>query len=248
MVTRTKVLSILSAIVLGIIFSYSCRNLHKAGAHSQTNIYDTSFLKSIRWDSLNTFVDYHIVNEGEPASDARSRFAVKLFAIYYYPYNFYEQVSKDTILQLSKAELKIFLQSDSFSDRRNFDCLLKINSQIGYQYKPDMLKRVVVRPKDTSSKGIKALINDLKKESFVQTITTGSVERIDFGSLGDRNGKTTFIDIKLAMDSPTREKTKEICKQLKTRPDIQDATFPDVLAGVNEMQLFYRLTSIDDVK
>lgn len=235
-------------IFLGAIFTLAsvliaCSNSdgNKTNKTSPTNsdFQDTTFIKAIKWDSLNTYVDYHILHNGNKTTDTNYHFTITAIAVYHYMNSQFELISDTTKLYFKPSKLKEFILSDSFSNRRNFDCLLRINSQIGFCYRPDLLRTVTVRAKDMSDKNIKRLIIDLKKETFADSITS----KIQKDTLLFEATKTVWINIKLKPEYWELEKIKEVCSQLNKRADVDHAFFTDFFTGLNERELIYHLTT-----
>lgn len=208
-----------------------------------TNIKDTTFLKSIKWDSLNTFVDFHILRNGNKTTDTNFHFTAKAIAVYHYFNKQFELINDSTKLNFKPGELKVFILSDSFSDRANFDCLLRINSQIGFRYRPDLLQTVMVRAKDMTDKNIKRLMTELKRESFTQDIKSEVAKPSTLDILSHDTTKTVFIKIKLKPGFWDLKKINEVCSQLKKRPDVDQAFFTDFFTGLNEGEIIYHLTT-----
>jgi len=207
-----------------------------------TNISDTTFIKTIKWDSLNAYVDYHILQKGNRTPDTNFHFIAKPIAVYHYLNNQFEVISDSTKVNFKPNELKDFILSDSFSNRRNFDCLIRINSQIGFLYRPDLLRTVAVRAKDMSDKNIKWLMTDLKKEIFTESITS----KIQKDTLFNKATETVFLSIKLKPDFCDLKKIKEVCSQLLKRPDVDQAFFTDLFTGLNESEMIYHLTTTNE--
>ncbi|MBK6338988.1 MAG: hypothetical protein IPF63_05170 [Bacteroidetes bacterium] len=235
-------------IFLGIISTLtymlvSCCNSYgnKTNATTRTTIdfNDTAFIKSIKWDSLNTFVDFHILENGNKTTDTNFHFTVKPIAVYHYINNQFEVISESMKLKFKPSELKEFILSDSFSDRKNFDCLLRINSQIGFQYRPDILRTVIVKVNDMSDKKIQWLITEFKKEPFAESVTS----KIQKDTFFNNSTETVFINIKLKPDFWDLKKINEVCYQLNKRPDVDEAFFTDFFTGPNEGESIYHMTT-----
>lgn len=218
----------------------ACSNLDNKNVTTTapTDIHDTTFLKTIKWDSLNTFVDFHILQNGNKTTDTNFHFTIKPIVVYHYLNKQFEVIN-DSTLNFKPSELKEFILSDSFSDRTNFDCLLRINTHIGFYHRPDLLRSVTVRAKDMSDKNVKWLMTDLKKEPFTESVTS----KIQKDTFLNEVTETVFINIKLKPEYWDLKKIKEVCSQLNKRPDVDQAFFTDFFTGLNEGELIYHLTT-----
>ena len=208
-----------------------------------TNLTDTTFIKSIKWDSLNKFVDFHILRKGNKTTDTNFHFNAKTIAAYHYYNNQFDPTIETTELNFNPGELKELILTDSFSDRKNFECLLRINSHIGYSYRPDLLQTVIVKTKDMSDKNIKRVVTDLKKENFVQEIKIELEKQTSLDTLLNNTTKIVLIKIKLKPEYSNLRSINEVCDQLKKRIDVDQAFFTDFFTGFNEMEIIYHLKS-----
>jgi hypothetical protein len=230
-------------VILSFILFWTCNTKPKTDSFLKevANPNDTAFLKTIKWDSLNNFVCFHIVQKGTLTNDINFNFTLKPLVIYYYINHKTEKFEKDTSFILHPPELKKLILSDSFSNRKSFDCLLKINSQIAFHLTPSLLQNVYVMTK--ADNNIKSLISDLKKENFVQDIVLKSEGEKKFTSIINDTTKRVFLIIKLKSDYWDLKKINDICTQLKKHPIIENAFYKDFYSGFNETETIYRITS-----
>lgn len=238
----------ISIFLWAVLALTSCTNLDNRGIATTgpTDIKDTTFLKSIEWDSLNKFVSFHILQNGNKTSDTNFRFTANAIAVCHYFNKQFELINDSTELSFKPGELKEFILSDSFSDRINFDCLLRINSQIGFHYRPDLLQTVMVRAKDMTDKNIKRIMTELKRENFTQNVKSEVVKLSILDTLLHDATKTVFIKIKLKPGFRGLKKINEVCIQLKKRPDVDQAFFADFFTGLNEGEIIYHLKTDED--
>jgi len=235
----------LGTILISTLMLSSCSNSDskKTITPTTTNINDTTFLQTIKWDSLNTYVDYHILQNGSKTTDTNLYFTIKPIAIYQHMQGKFQLRKDSTTINCKANDLKDFLLSDSFSDRTNFECLLRINSQIGFRWSPDVLQTVFVKAKDMSDDNIKWLMTDLRKENFTQDIKLKVAKPTALDTLMRWTTKTVFINIKLKPKYWDLKKINDVCNQLIKRPDVDTAFFGDFFTGLNESEMIYHLTT-----
>lgn len=215
--------------------------------HSNNDSIDTSYLKSIKWDSLNEFVKYHIIKWGKITSNVNHQYKTEILSVFYY-YNHRFDTSNtfnnkfDSLKKFNCDALKTLIQNNTFCKYSYIDCLFKISSNILYKIKPKVLAYVFVAPQKNASKS--KLLSLLKKENYTEKIEISSSKRTALDTL-----------LKLSNDSIMKITVKDnyrnlialrnICNALKKNKDVDNAFYNDLFTGINEYEIFYRIASVE---
>jgi hypothetical protein len=233
------------SLIIIVLLVVSCNR--KSSTKTLTNFNDTTVLKSIQWRSLNAYVSYHIIKGGVETADTNIHDTLKLFAVYQQFGHRYDTTVQRETTHANPNELKKLIMSDIFSRKKSLDCLLKINSNIIYQYKSGLLKIITIIPKDATSKGVYSLTAKLKKEPFVDSITV-KIERHRIDPSDKltqimKTGLKTNLRVKLKSSYWALPKPKDICSKLKEWPEIDNAIYVSMFTSPYETDMFWRLKS-----
>ncbi len=230
------------------LFLITCSSNNNKQTTEQTSIInnDTSLLKTIKWDSLNENVQYHFIRNNN--KKLNTNYSVKLIAIYQYLGCNYELPTKDTgtildhkpdtAIILNDKQLKELITSDFFKNMGDFECLLKVNSKIGFKSRPDLLTWFLIFSNDSDNKKLMKLISELNKERFTENTKIITHKSI----LGSEDTKAIRVNLKsnylgLAF-------RKEIEDSIFNKYGKIDLKWADFFTGYNEQDLFYRISSV----
>jgi len=241
----------------------------------QYNIEDTTSLKTVKWRRLNEFVSYHIIKEGTTVNDTGLRFTLRLLAFRYVINGVFDVSSKEDtpkntagtsnellkkIMKQNEAAspkknkasvfnpdlLSTFILSNKFSDRKAFDCLLKINSKINYKLEPWILKTITVIPKSENVDSIKLLVSKLNKENFSESVKAMKRPKSEMDGLMKllNTHRNPFV-VKIILNPAYRNLSDlpKICGQLKLWTDVKDAIYVSMFNDPSNYDSFFRLTS-----
>ncbi len=187
---------------------------------AKPNVNDTSYLKTLKYEKLNSLVSYHIIQNGKSVSKFNLVFTIKPIATYYYYHHRYEKQKKDTQQYGKAGDLTKLILSNKFSNKKDFDGLFRINAKSMFVYKPWILNKITVTPKTNDDKELHVLMSKLEKEKFVSHI---SLSTTDSKSLGFKHGfKNSYIAVLLKPTYRNIKETNDIQKTLMKWADIKD--------------------------
>lgn len=221
--------------LFGALLILSCKTTPKTKSQNTIAAYDTTFLKNVRWDSLNKYVDFHILGVEKLQDNPTDSFTMRLLTVYsYFDKKFIND--KDTILRLDQNELRYIIQNDTFLENRRAECLLRINSGIGYLHSPHALV-IFVTPSDQSSTGISSLSSYLEKEVYVESIRIDTSENNLFSQESEY-----YLTLGLKPLYRNVDSINAICSRLDKRSDVQHPVqFIDLFTGPSKGEMYFHL-------
>ena len=240
--------NLLYIIILTFLIACSFNNQTKSTESISIINNDTSLLKTIKWDSLNENIQYHFTRNANKSADSNTYYSIKLLALYQYLECNYEYPTidtgtilnpkPDTAIILNANQLNEFIMSDFFKGKNDFECLLKVNSKIGFKSRPDLLEWFLIFPDNSNDKDVMKLISELKKQRFTNNANLITQESV----LG--SGVRKAIRVNLKPNYFGLLFRKEIEDSIFNKYGKIDLQWADFYTGYNEQDLFYSITSV----
>jgi hypothetical protein len=208
------------------------------------NINDTLFLKNAKYKKLNKFIGFHINKEGKYTTDPKLVYALKLVAIYHYGRHNYESVKKDKEITFKSRDINKFVRSDEFANRVGFDGIFKINSQMEFVLKPDLLRKMVVIPVKDDAGSLSLLRNKLKQQPFVNSLSLDTERNNPLARLMRNTKPSLYFKLKLKPKYWNIDSLKVISKQLNKWKELDKMEYTfEFFVGQNEQDNFFEINS-----
>ncbi len=239
---KSRILQNLFFVTLIYLF-FSCsenKNKVKTNEKSNQNYYDQNFIKNLKWDSLNAYVDIYFLKKGNKSVDTNFQFTLKRIGVYYYCNDEIEY--EERILSAINREdtEKLFL-TDTFTYYPNFECLLRMNWQIAYLRRPENISLLYLRVNDTSQASVNAFTSELRKENYVHDIMYYKWKPTHLDTVMFRTNKIGYVFIKLKSEYWTIEKVNEILDNLNSRPEVDEAAIRNIFKDIDRVEYIYHL-------
>ena len=211
---------------------------------SRGNFRDTTFLKSIVWDSLNPYVAYHIIDKGNITHDTNYHFNFTYLASFYYFNHGYGFGKKDTIV-VKPNDLKTIILSDDFTKFLGLDCIFKANSELYYLKRPDLLQNITIWPMDWEPNNLKKLMQSLKNDPHVDSVSLKPFEKTEFNSKIYKDKLQRYLVVaRLKPEYRDIRKLPGICLELQHNYSLDTAFYNDMFSGNNKMDYYFWISSV----
>jgi hypothetical protein len=225
-----------------IIFLFTIQSTY--AFQVQTNLKDTLFIKNANYQKLNKYISYHAIKEGKYTTNPKLMCKLRLVAIYHYRKNSYEVVKNDKAVTCKPGDIKQFTQSDKFANRDGFAGIFKINSQMEFVLKPGILKQLTICPKENNTKSIGLLMEKLRKQDFVSSISLDTLKDNPLAKLTGNKKPLVYIKVKLKPQYCNVKRLDGITRQLDTWKDVLNTGYTyQFFTGINEQDNIFEITS-----
>ncbi len=209
---------------------------------SKQNYYDPNFIKNLKWDSLNAYVDIYFLKKGNKSLDTNYKLMLKRIGVYYYCNN---EIEYEDRFQsgISAAGIKHRFLTDTFANYTNFECLLRMNWQIAYLRRPENISLLYIRVNDTSQTNVNKFTSELRKENYVQDLMYYKWKPTHHDTVMFRTNKIGYVFIRLKSEYWKIEKVNEILNNLNRRPEVDEAAIRNIFKDNDRVEYIFHLTS-----
>jgi len=229
-------------VIIFIFFLFTIKN--SCAFQAQPNLNDTLFFKNARYEKLSKFIGYHVIKKGKYTSNPKLVYGLKLIAIYHYGKHSYELIKKDQEITLKSKDIKIFIGSDDFANVDGFDGIFKINSQIEFAFKPNLLRNIIVSPNKDDAGSLNLLREKLMKQAFVNSLSLDTVRNSPLAKLVKNNKPSFYFKLKLKPKYWNIDSLQVISKQLNTWKELVKTEYSfEWFIGKNEQDNFFEISS-----
>jgi len=229
-----------------LIFFFCCAV--EAGAQPKLpDVTDTVFLKKIKYEKLNKYISYYVVNKGKYSANPKLAYRVKMFAIYYYQSHKYKTFNDSKEGYMKGNVVAGIIKSGQFADRDGFVGIFRINSKMEFIWRPVMLKRISVIPKKSDLKSVNGLMVKLRKERFVSSLSLDTLKNDLLVKLMSEVSKRVYVKIKLKDKYCSLDNLEKIGAQLERWPEVSSAAYGQLFTGANEQENFFEIKSGIDI-
>ena len=237
-------------LLLFVLFIYSCNySAHKAKppvkpVPTLPKTIDTSYLKTVKWNTLNHFVKYYFAtNNPTISSDTALTYSIKAIAYVNTATHVFKYAAGDSTI-IKAGQIKNVILDDTFNNCANMDGLFKINSEVAYRTNPAILGTVYARLTASTKKTAAPIIARLKKENFVSGITVAAAKDTTIDSLTHSPKKGVLLKIHLKPTYRDLQNVRTVCTQLKEQHGVANVFFVDSYTGANERETYYRVSVV----
>jgi hypothetical protein len=204
---------------------------------------DSTYLKKIKYEKLDSLISYHVISSGKFLRDENLRYIFTPLGEYNFLNHSFELFADSKGIQLKSDSIQVLLFSSKFSNLSGFKAIFKINTEIAYKWRPNILMKISVFPKKADPENIRLLTDKLEKEGFGISLSLDTMKLSAFDSLENKTIGRIYIKVNVKPSYWNIKRLGLLAKELKIWPEIEDAVYVELFTGYSKGDTFYYLSS-----